>query len=167
MYARILVALAMAAVAFPAAAPENIRYEPAPTNDITFEVPMNLTQLAPDITQVDVTCMLTSNAILPGNRTGAYPRGLGGHTVFDVSNGQLVAPAATVVVAVPADRLQKPEEQTFNWECTLTGYSAGTRPPPPARRIPPGWDTFAERHDKASFVLSPAPPATLSGSFVW
>src|SRR5512134_3156855 len=101
MYARILVALAMAAVAFPAAAPENVRYEPAPNNDVTFEVPINLTRLAADITQVDVTCMLTSDAILPGSRASAYPRSLAGHTLFDVSNGQLVAPAATVVVAVP------------------------------------------------------------------
>lgn len=164
MYARILVALAMAAVAFPAAAPENIRYEPAPNNDVTFEVPINLTQLAADITKVDVSCILTSNAIVPG--PGNQQR-LAGHAEFAVSNGQVVVPAATVVVAVPADRLQKPEEQTFNWVCDLTAYSVGARPPPPARRYPAGWDTFAERHDKPSFVLSPTPPTKLSGSFVW
>lgn len=164
MYARILVALAMAAVAFPAAAPENIRYGPAPSNDVTFEVPINLTQLAPDITKVDVTCELTSDAILPGP---GNQRRLGGHVEFAVSNGQVVAPAATVVVAVPANRLQKPEEQKFAWECSLSGYSVGARPPPPARRYPAGWDTFADKHDKPSFVLSPTPPAKLSGSFVW
>lgn len=167
MYARILVALAMAAVAFPAAAPENIRYEPAPSNDVTFEVPINLTQLAPDINKVNVTCYLMGNAILPGNPSSAYPRRLAGYVEFAVSNGQVVEPTATVVVPVPAERLQKPEEQTFDWECSLTAYSKGARPPPPARRFAAGWDTFAPRHDKASFQLSPAPPATLSGSFVW
>ncbi len=162
MYARILVALAMAAVALPAGAAENIKYEPGPSDDVSFEVPINLTQLAPDITNVNVTCYLTSDAILPGN-----PRRLAGHTEFAVSNGQVVAPAATVVVAVPAERLAKTEEVTFNWECGLTAYSVGARPPPPARRFTAGWDTFAERHEKASFVLSPAPPAVLTGSFTW
>jgi hypothetical protein len=165
MYARILVALAMSAVAFPAGAPENIRYEPAPSDDVVFEVPINLTQLASDITKVDVTCTLTSDAI-----TEAGPRGssrqLAGHVVLDVSNGQVVKPATTVVVAVPADRVQDPAKHPFNWECRLTGYSIGSRPPPPARRYPAGWDTFAERHDKASFVMSPAPPV-LSGEFNW
>lgn len=166
MYARVLAALAMTAVAFPAGAPENIRYEPVPSDDVTFEVPINLTQLAPDITKVDVTCSITSEAIIAAARQGANKQ-LAGHTVFDVSNGQVVKPAATVVVAVPAERLAKPENVTFNWECRLTAYSVGARPPPPASRYAAGWDTFADRHPKASFVLSPAPPAVLSGSFVW
>jgi len=165
MYARTLVALAMAAVSFPAAAPEDIRYDPAPSNDVTFEVPINLTQLAADIRQVDVTCILTSDAIVPSGPK-VSSRQLAGHVVLDVSNGQLVTPA-TVVVAVPADRLQDPAKHPFNWECRLTAYSVGTRPPPPARKFPAGWDTFAARHEKVSFVLSPAPPAVLSGSFTW
>jgi len=165
MQARILVALAMSSVALPAGAPENIRHEPAPSDDVTFEVPIKLTQLAADIRQVDVTCSLTSDAIVPSG-SGGSRRQLAGHAVLDVSNGQVVAPATTVVVAVPAARLQNPDKQTFNWECSLTGYSVGTRPPPPARRTPAGWDTFAARHEKPSFQLSPA-PEVLSGSFMW
>jgi len=166
MYARILVALAMAAVAFPAAAPENIRYEPAPSDDVTFEVPINLTQLGADITKVDVTCTITSDAILAAGARGTRAQ-LSGHTVFDVSGGQVVKPAATVVVVVPADRLQDPDKHSFNWECSLTAYSEGARPPPPARRFTAGWDTFAARHEKASFVMDPAPEPVLSGSFDW
>lgn len=165
MYARILVALALAAVSFPSGAPENIRYEPAPSDDVTFEVPINLTQLAADIKQVDVTCTISSDAIVPSGARDSF-RQLAGHVVLDVSNGQVVAPQNVVVVAVPAERLQEPAKHSFHWECRLTGYSAGTRPPPPARRTPVGWDTFAERHEKPSFVLSPA-PAVLSGDFTW
>ena len=165
MYARILLAVAMVAVTLPAGAQELTRPESVPNNDVTFEVPINLTQLARDIRQIDVTCYLTSDAITVLSSRATNPRRLGGNVVLDVGSGRLVT-TANVVVAVPADRLQDPAGKTFNWECSLTGYTTGTRLMRTTGGYAAGWDFFSADHVNPSYRLSPT-PKILSGSFVW
>ncbi len=168
MQARVLFAFLGAALASSAAAVEGVSPgEVAPNNDVTFEVPINLTQLAADVRQIDVTCYVTSDAVIVNRNTrgpASNPR-LTGHTVLDVGSGRLVT-TANVVVAVPPDRVQTPDGKTFNYECSLTGYSAGTRRPRASGGFPAGWSLFAADHTNPSFRLSPT-PKVLSGSFTW
>jgi hypothetical protein len=97
----------------------------ASSNTLTFTVPINLTQLLPDVTKVRASCSVESVAI-----TVNRPQGKGGpHAgmVFNRSqelpaaNGQVVA-TATVVVSV-AGVLEDPVGKPAGYICSIEGYS--------------------------------------------
>lgn len=136
-------------------------------DDITFEVPLNLTRLASDITQIDVTCSILSDAIGTTRviRGVAQQGKLVGHLALNVSQGRLVT-TANVVVPVPAGSLLQTKSASATYECVLTGYSSGTRKPKSTAGWPAGWDFFAEKHANPSFQFSPT-PTPITGSFEW
>ncbi len=137
--------------------------------DVTFEVPINLTRLAADITQIDVTCSIASDAIVATRVVrGATNAGkLAGHVVLPVTNGRVVT-TANVVVKVAPGALQDPygKYATATYDCMLTGYSASIRAVRTGGGVPAGWDIFDQNSAKPSFRVSPT-PQRLTGSFTW
>lgn len=118
--------------------------------DVTFTMPLNLTNLSPDIGKVQVTCTITSPAI-PSSQ-GGNPR-LSGRRLIVVSGGQVVM-TATVVVTVTS--LTNPIGQNATYGCTLSGWSTSLQT----------WGVFDPAATTPAFRLSPAPVA-LTGSFAW
>jgi hypothetical protein len=137
--------------------------------DVTFEVPVNLTRLAGDIRTVEVSCRISSDAIM-------LTRTINGTTIKEklaarlelpVAAGQLVT-TARVVVPVPTNAFTDPtyavtsgpSGQTANYQCGLMGFSA----------LPTtnggGWSRFTADNPNESFRLSPT-PLPITGSFVW
>lgn len=78
-----------------------IRPAEAQVGDVTFTVPLNLTQMSPDITKVAVWCKITGPAIT--TRSG----NIGAQVELVPQGGQIVT-TATVVVAWPPTDLTIP-----------------------------------------------------------
>jgi hypothetical protein len=137
--------------------------------DVTFEVPINLTRLAADITKIDVTCTISSDAITATRVVrGVTNAGkLVGNVVLPVTKGRVVT-TANVVVTVAPGALQDPygKYSAATYECMLTGYSAGTAGRRTGGGLPAGWGVFEESSARPSFRLSPT-PQRLTGSFNW
>lgn len=137
--------------------------------DVTFEVPINLTRLAVDITQIDVTCTIKSDAIVATRvvRGVSNAGKLAGHVTLPVTKGRVVT-TANVVVTVAPDALQDPYGKYSNatYDCRLTGYSAGIRGGKQGGGTPAGWDFFDENSAKPSYRISPT-PQPLTGNFTW
>jgi hypothetical protein len=75
------------------AGPDLVVAQTTTGSDVTFKVPLNLTQVSSDIAQVAVWCVISSTAIT--TRDGKLSK----QEELPVSGGQLVT-TATVVVAV-------------------------------------------------------------------
>ena len=159
--ARMLV-FVLAPLALPAAAQDT----PVP-GDVTFEVPLNLTRLAPDITRVAVWCSISTSAL-------ANPRIIRGQVAANQLSAQVEEPVANgrvvktvrVTVAVPRGTLRADATgQSADYKCTLSGYSVGI-PGRTSQGWAAGWDRFDEKQDKASFRLTPT-PADITGNFTW
>ena len=140
-----LVAAAVLVVAGGATRPA----EAQTVGDVTFTVPLNITQLSPDITKVAVWCKITGPGI--NTRTG----NIGAQVEFVPSGGQVVT-TASVVVAYPAGDMTNPAGQQATYACTLSGFSNSLQ----------RWDVFREDHATPVFRLKPTPPE-LSGTFIW
>lgn len=128
--------------------------------DVTFEVPLNLTRLAPDITKVMVTCSITSDAFpmrMVKSRAVKQPRGA--QVELPVSAGQLVT-TARVIVPITVDNFmdpvtmirQDPTGKSAEYQCDLTGFTGVWQVPTPKNPNP--------------LRLSPA-PTPITGKFVW
>jgi len=131
-------------------------------SDVTFKVPLNLTNVAADIGKVRVLCVITSDALttaigpipplssVPANNASANQQ------EWPVTSGQ-VATTATVVVPVPATGLVADAVgKTANYACFLGGFSTSLQ----------RWDVFDAAHTVPEFRLTPSPPL-LQGSFTW
>lgn len=124
--------------------------------DVTFRLPLNLTQMSPDIATIAVFCRIESIAIPPArpNARDASPMGTRSkQEELAVSGGQLVA---TATVVVPVSGLDNPFGKTATYDCSITGFSTSLQ----------RWDLFAESHATAAFRLSPT-PQRITGSFIW
>jgi hypothetical protein len=88
--------------------------------DVTFAVPLNLTNLAGDITKVRVTCSMPYGNLSMGSTTPAMRRG---EVELPVTGGQVVT-TALVLVALPATAM-RPDivGTTQSYSCVLHGYS--------------------------------------------
>jgi len=144
MNARIVV---VALTACLVAAPNLVVAQTTTGSDVTFKVPLNLTQVSSDIAKVAVWCVISSTAIT--TRDGKLSK----QEDLPVSGGQLVT-TATVVVAVSG--LDNPVGKVAGYECRLSGFSTSLQ----------RWDVFSETQTVPAFRLSPT-PAVLQGSFVW
>jgi hypothetical protein len=140
-------------------------------DDVRFEIPLNLTQLHPAITQVEVDCKLTSDAI-PGSKLAkAARKGTNNWrgVQLPVTDGKVVT-TAVIVFSFPPGSLNNPAGKTANYECTLTAYSKGAPAAKASTSRGPtykaGWDSFAEKHADPAFVLTPT-PQKLTGTFTW
>lgn len=137
--------------------------------DVTFEVLVNLTRPAGDITTVAVSCVISSDAIMLTRtiKGTTYKEDLGARLELPVAAWQLVT-TARVVVPVPPNAFTDPTGaitsgptgKTADYQCSLMGFSA----------LPTtyggGWNQFSADNPIESFRLSPT-PSSITGSFVW
>jgi hypothetical protein len=132
-----------------------------PQTSVTFSVPLNLSQLAPEISRVGINCEVRSSAIIGVASVSAITRvtPVDGH----------VHTTASVVVPIP--RLDNPIGKTGTYVCRLW---AGRTPPvnsqttePATGAEPPiNWALFSAGATDSALRMVPDPPA-LTGSFVW
>lgn len=153
MQVRIRFAAALACLLLPAPAfPQTI------PGDVTFEFPVNLTRLPPEITKVQIGCSIASDAF--GTRTirgMTRPNTHGKVIEVPVSAGRVVM-TARIVVGVPLGSYADPTGKSANYECYVMGFSSA--------RTGGGWNTFAADHANPAFRVSPT-PQNLTGTFVW
>jgi hypothetical protein len=115
---------------------------------VTFELPVNLTNLDPSILKIGLYCQINSPAIVAPNAGQA-----GAVDEIDVVGGQVVT-TLRVVVVLPQGSLQSPVGKTATWTCDLR------------HRTATGLGGFVASHPNPVNVLSPLPPP-MQGSFVW
>lgn len=128
------------------------------SGDVTFELPLNLTQVHSDIIKVEVKCFIQSEAITPHGAAalayGGEGRVLIGGVELPVEGGQLVT---TAQVVVPTNnRLVDPIGKSATYACQIRGYSIFEERP----------SEFSENHSILAFRLTPT-PETLTGTFTW
>lgn len=119
---------------------------------ITLEVPVNLTKLSSEVTQVEANCNLISNAITTGS-VGMSPNVMIGRDRLTVLGGQLVS-TFRVVFEIPASALSAPIGKTAEYQCNLVGYTSK------------GAAGFSEDDPTSPMYMKPA-PKTIVGTFVW
>lgn len=119
---------------------------------ITFEAPVKLTQLSPEIEAVGMFCSIKSDAIV-----APTPGGHSGIDDVQVVAGQLVT-TFRVVLTFPDGTLTAPVGKTANYSCELRA------------RTKLGTSAFGDPATvpglRPEFVVKPVPP-TVRGSFVW
>lgn len=118
-----------------------------PPDEVTFTVPLNLTQLPSYVTKVAITCQLSPTP--PGMRFEKQME-------FPVTYGKVVT-TASVVVSVPADYPYK-TGQSVTYTCGLTAFVASPEYS--------GWEPFGKTTRAGPLDVSPV-PSPLTGSFVW
>jgi hypothetical protein len=134
--------------------------------DITFTVPVNITQLFPDVTKVRVTCAVRSEAITVGRivvKNVQQPGAVAKSVDLPVSGGQVVT-TATVVVSV-AGVLENPVGKVATYSCSVDGYSNSQQ----------AWKVFNHCQSSATgnqcteleFRLSDLDRTGNSGTFTW
>lgn len=162
----VLIVLATVAAWRPAEAAQAGRFEgdtvvqwKSIPGDVTFEVPLKLTKLAPDITKVMVTCGITSDVLLNPHKM-QWP--LGGQVEEQVSAGQLDK-TVSVVIPVTAEKFgvnaKDPTGRSATYQCDIMGFSSKGG----------GWQQFVEPTGKSSntsLQLSPV-PVPIAGTFTW
>jgi hypothetical protein len=121
--------------------------------DVTFQVPLNLTGLSPDITKVQVDCTITS-AALPVTQARAVEGSARGFTEPPASGGQVVS---TVTVVVPITTLDTSGgKTTAHYSCRLTAFSQTLG----------SYGKFDPAASVPAFRVSPV-PADITGTFTW
>lgn len=115
---------------------------------VTFEVPVKLTQLAPEILKVSMYCEIKSQAIVAPN-----PGQVSAIDEVPVVAGQVVT-TMRVVITFDANALQAPVGKTASYTCYLRGRTAT------------GLGGFDENSTNPIWVLKPQ-PATVQGTFIW
>ena len=131
----------------------------AQSSDVTIRVPLNLTQLGPDISRVRVLCTIRSSVVMVAQITDRYGNvvaGPMGDREVPVSGGQAVA-TLDIAVPIPPTSFTGPSVgENATYECTLTGFSSsGNR-----------WDAFNATHANPAFRLSPT-PGRITANFTW
>lgn len=115
---------------------------------VTFEAPVKLTQLAPEITAVHLYCEIKSTAIVSPN-----PGRMSATDEVPVVAGQSTT-TLRVVLTFPQGSLQSPVGVTASYLCELKG------------RTQNGLGGFSDTATNPTWVLKPNPVA-IQGTFVW
>ena len=127
---------------------------------VTFTVPLNLTQLPPDLERVKVACAIFGEGIgtsvnpltpTPEPTSDSYPF----KQELFVTAGQVVA-TASIQVVVFMDEQKNPIGKPAQYGCGVMGYSKSLN----------RWEAFSETPSAPVFMLKPAPPV-IQGTFVW
>jgi len=117
--------------------------------DVTFQVPLNLTRMSPEITKIRVLCSISTTAIT--SSTGSH--NVSNAVELPVSGSQVVT---TANVVVPVTTLDTSNGNTSaSYTCTIDGQSLTNS----------RWTSFDERAVGA-FKLSPT-PQPITGTFTW
>ena len=105
-----------------------------------------------------MTCSVSSDAIVASRvvRGVTYTGKPTGNVIIPVMNGRVVTTADVVVTVARGARLD-PIGKSANYDCMLTGYSAGFRAMRTSGGVAAGWDFFDENSAKPSFSVSPTP----------
>jgi hypothetical protein len=146
-------------VAMPAAAQTN-------PGELSFTVPLNITNLMADITRVRVACSVTSQAITVGRfvvKNVLQPGSVANSVELPVSGGQVLT-TVTVTVSV-AGVLEDPAGKVAAYSCGLVGYSNALRE----------WRPFNHCSSSATgnlctevqLRLTPSQFPNNSGTFTW
>jgi len=152
----------------------------AQQDDVFFEVPLNLTQLAADLTKVAVTCVVvnqndTQNAPNLGNASGGFGITFGANNnpldtpmagewgrkkvEVPVAGGQVVTTKIVVVTISDTATWHQAEHYgiTLAYVCFLSGYSGRMQ----------GWGPLGMGAPISEvFALSPS-PEPITGEFTW
>ena len=126
---------------------------------VTFTVPLNLTQLPPDLERVKVTCGVGGEGTgISGNPLFTLPPLSSEQYPFKqelfVTAGQVVA-TASIQVVVFMDGQNPPTGKTAQYGCSVVGYSKSLN----------RWEEFSETPSSPVFMLKPAP--AIQGTFIW
>ena len=121
---------------------------------ITFQVPLNLTDLAADITRVKVTCLIGGDEAYGAQRIATAYWGYEKEVEVPVSGGALVTTVAVPVTI--SDTINATVGTNANYGCSLQGYIESLQ----------RWDLFTSAPESAPFRLIPD-PQPINGSFVW
>ena len=122
---------------------------------ITLEMPVNFTQLSPNIEKIIFSCTITSTAIAANPSQSLSAGGpVAAEDGLPVVGGKLVT-TMRVVFVFPEGSLQSPIGKTANYSCVLAVHTKTG-----------GASLFSETSTDPTFYLKPAPPE-LKGSFVW
>lgn len=116
---------------------------------VTLTVPVDLTNLGPDITKVRVGCSIGSNAITNGNANREIIQ-----TQEIPASGGVVKTQASLVFNFT--QLNNPVGQTANVVCSLMGWSQSQQK----------WDQFTGAHPDPSFRTN-ATISLITTAFVW
>jgi len=130
---------------------------PAYGTAVTFNVPVNLTQLSPDLERVRVICMVGSEALnIPSGMFGVG--NLAQNPPSDEAPVVLgkVERTMQVVFPIAAEWLQNATGKEAQYYCALQGFSRSLQ----------RWELFDESSNNAAFRLIPTPPV-IEGTFVW
>jgi hypothetical protein len=118
--------------------------------DVIFTLPLNLTNIAADITKVMVTCMVAGSP--QASNPWRTSTELNTEQVFPVLDGRVVT-TAMIIVTVPT---APPPGTQMGYGCGLSGFSNRLQ----------RWDQFNESHATDVFRLTPT-PADIFATFVW
>jgi hypothetical protein len=129
---------------------------------VTLDVPLNLTQVSPDIEKVRIFCGFSPSGdglVFPTNLTNeasVIAAGFAQQLEMPVMAGQVVV-TMRLMFPISADMLPAaPVGKKVDYGCGLIGFSKSLQK----------WDQFSETQTVAAFRLKPT-PQTIMGSFVW
>jgi hypothetical protein len=130
----------------------------APQTSVTFNVPLNLSQLEPELTSVAVMCEVRSAALLGVSSAS-------GLTSVSPGNGRVFTTAAVVV---PIPRLDDPTGKSATYVCRLFGLrTTGTTLADKLKESQTtNWELFSAGAAVTALRLTPD-PAAIAGSFDW
>ena len=118
--------------------------------EITFKVPLNLSQIPTAISKVAVNCTIQSTAIISNSRGQLSKQE---ELIMPGTGGQLVT---TINVVILASGLDNPVGKAATYNCLLSGFST----------VAGRWDAFSETATIAEFRVTTTPPP-LQGNFTW
>lgn len=127
---------------------------------ITFNMQLNLTNLAIDLERVRLACIIQSTAYTwtppsmstPGSVVALLP----GAEMY-VAQGKAVGILSAQVPIATAYLAPDAVGKQATYHCALFGYSTSLQ----------RWDVLSDQQTNAAFRVSPAPPPAMTGSFVW
>ena len=152
MGSRLVFAVMLAWVlAAPSEVPAQIPELSGAGTTVTITLPVNLTQLSPDLERVGFRCRIVTEAASGLN----LPESWWYQDEGPVFGGQLVT-TMKVMMVIPVEWLKDPIGKTGEWWCSLMGFSKSLR----------RWDFFSETSSVPAFLLKGL-PAEIKGTFVW
>ena len=127
---------------------------PTVATTITFVVPVNLTQLSPEILKVRAFCSVLPSAVLVWPQSGPSPAVT---DEMDVHSGQLIT-VFRVAIPILSTSLQDPLGKRADYACQLEGFAKGR------------WAIFSETASDPTWRLKlqqPSSPFLIQASFIW
>ena len=124
--------------------------------EVAFEVPLNLTRLPAQITEIKLQCQIQSSAFDLIQGVESRPSGRrGAELIIPVAQGEVVQTAQVVIPLNGSDFVANASGSAANYECVLYARNTSNSQP---------WIQFSQ--GTYHYQLTPA-PAPITGSFVW